>query len=211
MKSSLTKNDISKLVPYHQGIEHFNYDLTVDWAIDLIENGKETDNILMLASFSKPVDSVEIRPYVSAVLADLGLEEKEGDEAIFALIQYYLSRIINGDSIRGNLTLLYNLFLEKDGFNKDDNFGLMPFYLLYHGWSELEDIGANYYFEGADLDNIEDVTKEQAQIWIDKFINGIEIEEALPTTLYKSNGGDSSDLKDVTIKKRRSWWKRLWS
>jgi hypothetical protein len=211
MKSSLTKKDISKLVPYHHGIEHFNSDLTVDWAIDLIESGIETDNVLMLASFSKPVDSVEIRPYVSAVLADLDLEEKEGGEAIFALIEHYLSRIIIGDSIRGYLTLLYDLFLEKDGFNNNDNFGLMPFYLLYHGWSELEDVGVNYYFEGANLDNIEDVTKGQAQIWIDKFIHGVEIEEAHPTTLYKSNGGDSADLKDNTINKQRSWWKRLWS
>ena len=46
----------------------------------------------------------------------------------------------------------------------------MPFYLLYHGWDELEQIGENYYFEGANLNNIEEVIKEQAQIWIDKYI-----------------------------------------
>ena len=171
------KRDISKLVPYHYGIKHFNYDLTVDWAIDLIERGLETDNVLMLASFSKPVNSVEIRPYVSGVLADLDIEEKEGDEAVQALVQYYLTNILNNISIRDNLTLIHNLFIEKDFFQREDQFELIPFYLLYHGWSELEEIGANYYFEGADLDNIETVIKEQAQKWIDKFIYGIERED----------------------------------
>lgn len=204
--------DISSIVQYHNGIESFNYDLTIDWAINLIENGIETDNILMLASFSKPVDSVEIKPYVSSVLADLDLEEKEGDAAVLALIHFYLTEILNDKSIRGCLSTIYGFFIEKDCFNNDDKFGLKPFYLLYHGWCELEDIGANYYFEGADLNNIEEVTKEQAQIWIDKFINSIEIEEeVLPTTLYKSNGGDSADLKVNTNNKRKSWWKRLWS
>ncbi len=202
------KSDISKLVPYHNGIEHFNYDLTVDWAIDLIE----TDNVLILASFSKPVNSVEIRPYVSGVLADLDIEEKEGDEAVQALFQYYLTNILNNISIRDNLTLIYNLFLEKDFFQREDQFGLMPFYLLYHGWNELEEIGANYYFEGADLDNIEIVIKEQAQKWIDKFINGIEKDdEALPTTMYKSTGGESANLKVSTTNKTKPWWKKLWS
>jgi len=166
------KEDISNLVQYHSGLEHFNYDATIDWAINLIEQGIETNNVLMLASFSKPVDSDEVRPYVNAVLADLGIEEKKGDDAIIALIHHYLSEILNDNSIRGYINELYALFIEKDCF-RGDKFGLMPFYLLYHGWSELEDIGANYYFEGADLDNIEEVVKEQAQIWIDEYINEI--------------------------------------
>lgn len=164
----INRENISKLVQYHNGIEHFNYDLTVDWAIDLIQKGVETDNIFMLASFSKPVDSREIKPYVSAVLRDLNLEEGEGDEAIIALINFYLNEILSDNSIREYLTFLYDLFIQKDGMYNNDKFGLMPFYLLYHGWRELEDIGANFYFEGADLNNIEEVIKEQARIWIDK-------------------------------------------
>ncbi len=163
--------DISKLIQAHMALDQFEYDVTVDWAIDLIKQGKETENILMLASFSKPVDAIEIRPYVNAVLSDLDLEEKKGDDAVLCKIRYHLIEIINDNGIRKNLNLLYKLFLDIDCFNNDDKYGLMPFYLIYHGWDELESIGANYYFEGADLDNIEEVIKEQAQIWIDKFIN----------------------------------------
>ena len=53
--------------------------------------------------------------------------------------------------------------------NMDDR--LMPFYLLYHGWDQLEEIGVNYYFEGAELDNIKELIKEQAKIWIHEYVS----------------------------------------
>ena len=64
---------------------------------------------------------------------------------------------------------LYNLYLDKNCFD-DDKFGLTPFYLLFHAWYELDEFGVNYYFEGANLSNIEDKAKEQPQIWIDKYM-----------------------------------------
>lgn len=194
------KQDISDIIQYHNGIENFNYDFCIDWAIDLIDNGIENDNILMLASFSKPVNSIEIKPYLRAVLSDLEIEEKIGDEAIIALIYYYLANILNDYLIRNYLHKVYDLFIERDYMNGQDKFKLMPFYLLYHGWSQLEDIGENFYYHGADLDNIEKVIKEQAQIWVDEFINGIRIEEDIsrPIISESENGNE------------KSWWKRLW-
>ena len=162
------------LIPYHDGIEHFNYDLTVDWALELIKDGVETENLLILASFSKPADASDIRPYVSAALADLDIEEKKGNDAVFALINHYLNDILQDRLLRENLNKLYNLFLDKDSFRHDDMFGLMSFYLLYHGWRQLEDIGENCYFEGADLNNIDTVIKAQAQVWIDQHFGGNE-------------------------------------
>ena len=151
----INRQNISSLIRFHNGIEQFNYDLTIDWAIDLLKSGIETDNIFMLASFSKPVNSDEVKPYLSAVLNDLKIEEKEGDEAIFALINYYTSNIISDNSIRSNLNSLYELFLEKNSSLNNDQYGLMPFYLLYHSWGSLEEIGENFYYKGVDMDNIE--------------------------------------------------------
>ncbi|NHN27730.1 hypothetical protein FIA58_018770 [Flavobacterium jejuense] len=64
----------------------------------------------------------------------------------------------------------------------------MDFYLLYHGWWELENIGANYYYEGANLNNIESVLKLEAKIWIDKYIYGkvnLELQEKLKRKKHK--------------------------
>ncbi len=194
------KQDISDIIQYHNGIEFFNYDLCIDWAIDLIDKSIENDNILMLASFSKPVNSIEIKPYLSAVLADLELEEEIGDEAIIALIHYYLSHILNNHLIRDYLHKVYDLFIEKDYLNGHDKFKLMPFYLLYHGWSQVEDIGENFYYHGADLDNIEEVIKEESQIWVDEFIKGTPIKKDISRpVISESEKGN-----------KKSWWKRLW-
>ena len=157
-----------EFIQCHNGLKNFNYNLAVEWAIDLIRNGVETKNILMLASFSKPIDSYQIKPYVSAVLRDFNLVEKNGDEAVFALIHFYLTEILQHISIRRFLNSLYELYMEKDSFpfSKGHKFRLQPFYLLYHGWNDLDENGSNYHFEDANLDNIEEVIKEQARIWI---------------------------------------------
>lgn len=172
------KENISELIQFHEGVEDFNYNLAVDWAIELIQNGLKTDNVFMLASFSKPVDLVEIKPYISAVLSDLELEEKQGQEAIDEYIHYYLKKTISNDSIRNSLNKLYELYLKEEfGRERNTNHGLEPFYLLYHGWSQLEDTGYNYYFNCNDIDGVKEIFKEQAKIWIDKYIRGLEVEE----------------------------------
>ncbi len=107
----MKENNPTYLIQSHKGKEHFNYDLVVDWALDLIAEGVETENILILASFSKPVDAYEIKPYLTAALSDLDLEEKEEKIAALAIIYFYLNEMINGKRIRDNLSQVYNLSL----------------------------------------------------------------------------------------------------
>lgn len=118
----------------------------------------------MLASFNYPIESVEIRPYVSAVLKELGLEELNKEAALRGKIYYHLIEILNNNTIRKNLDSLYKLSLKND-----HDSGLLNFYLLHHAWDELEEIGANFYFEEADLTNIETVLKNEARKWIEQY------------------------------------------
>lgn len=188
------RKDILRLIQSHKAINHFDYDL----AINLIKQGKETDNVLMLASFSKPVDRLEIRPYVTAVLGDLKLKELEGNEAVIAKAHYHLTEILDDNSTRKNLHFLYQLCLDND-----HELGLMGFYLLYHGWHELEDIGVNYYYDDANLENIEEALKKEAILWIEKYIDRKE-EKAMPITPIMSERIDSG-------RESNSMLKRLWS
>ena len=202
---------ILRLIQSHKELEHFDYSKAVDWAIDLIRQGKETDNVLMLASFSEPIDRFEISPYVSNVLNDFGLEELDHKSAVIAKTHYHLNEILNDREIRKNLQSLYQLCVDNDYES-----GLLNFYLIYHGWDELEEIGANYYFEGADLDNIEEVLKNEARKWIDKYVYGKEDEEisqkptteeegTLPTTSAISKRADSAKSNDNPFNKLWSW------
>lgn len=209
--------EIQRLVQSHKALEPFDYKIAVDWAIELIREGKESDNVLMLASFSEPIEKYEISPYIRALLNELGLEELNCDDALIAQTHFLLIKILRNEAIRENLQSLSQVCI-----NSDYDKRIMNFYLLYHGWWELEDIGANYYYEGADLNNIESILKLEAKIWIDKFIYGrenLELQQelmrvknnTLPTTLYKSNGEVTAKTSDSTNNKNRSWWKRLWS
>jgi len=203
---------IIRLIQSHKELEHFDYSKAVDWAIDLIRQGKETDNVLMLAAFSEPIDRFEISPYVTNVLNDFGLEELDYKSAVIAETHYHLNEILNDRQIRKNLQSLYQLCVDNDYES-----GLMNFYLIYHGWDELEEIGVNYYFEGADLDNIEEVLKNEARKWIDKYVHGKddepieqqqteEKEKTLPTTTAISKRAKSGKRNDNTFKKL---WSRL--
>jgi hypothetical protein len=167
-----TNQEILKLIQSHKALEPFDYKLTVDWAIDLIKQGNETDDILILASFSEPIQKEDISPYVSAVLKELGLKELSSQNALMAQTHFYLLKILTNNSIREHLQSLSQLCL-----NNDYESELMNFYLLHHAWDELEEIGVNYYFDGADLNNIEEKLKDEAIKWIDKNINGKKNEE----------------------------------
>lgn len=159
------KNEIVRLIQGHKALEPFDYKLAVDWAIELIREGKETDNVLMLASFFEPIEKCEISPYVTAVLNEFGLEELECDSVIIAQSHFLLTKILRNEAIRENLTSLSQVCI-----NNDYDERIMGFYLIYHGWRELEDIGENYYYDGANLNNIESILKLEAKIWIDKYI-----------------------------------------
>lgn len=197
----------TEILQWHKGIEHFDYNPAIDWAIELIGKGIETENVLIVASFSKPVDREEIKPYITGALKELNLPEKYGEYSLVANAHYYLEQILNDCEIRKNLSKLYEICL-----NADMDIRLMPFYLLYHGWDELEQIGANYYFEGADLDNIEQVIKLQAKIWIAKYVHGKEVEEKVENEFKKKNIEKSNNQMEEI--KEKSFWqmvKNIWN
>ena len=159
--------DLTMKIRCHRAVGPFDYDITVDWAIDLIKSGKESDNILMLASFTKPVDSQEIKPYVSAVLTDLYLKELTENEDPIEYFQFYMLEIIAERNIKANVDELFDFCLQYD-----HSFGLTKFYLLHFAWEDLVYSYENHYYDGATLDNIEQLAQEEAQKWINEYVKG---------------------------------------
>lgn len=152
---------LTALIQAHKSVNLFNNSLAVGWAIEQLQEGNETPNMLMLASFGPPIDRFEIKPYIGAALGDLGLQEVEGEKAVKAVIRYYATEIVYNQNVRANLRELYELYNYSD-----NDFGLLPFYLLYHGWYELEETGYSTYYD-ATLDTIELKIKEEAYNWLE--------------------------------------------
>ena len=182
----------TELLQWHKGVELFDYNPVIEWSIHMLQKGIETENMLILASFSKPVEREEIKPYVSGVLKDLKLEEKVGEYSIVSNCYYHVQQIIGEHEKRKNLSSLYNIHLENNYPEYTT-----PFFLLYHGWSDLETEGFNYYYDGATLKNIESVVNLESQKFISKYINKDElktneIENELRKT--KNQSGHKSTL-----------------
>lgn len=192
------KQEILRMIQGHKAIEPFNYKMAVDWAIDLIKEGNETENVLMLASFTEPIEKHEISPYITSVLKDLGLKEIECDEALIAQTHFLLSKILKNKEIRGNLEQLCELCVSK---NYDKR--IMPFYLLHYAWNELDEFKVNFYYEGANSENIEEIVRKEATLWIDKYIYDIvnlDIQKEL---------NEIKKLDTFTIKNLVSWSKKI--
>ncbi len=171
----MESSNLTELIQCHLAIELFEYDLAIDWALHLMANGIESENILILSSFSKPADQFEIRPYVTGALADLHLSEFIGIRAKLRKARYHLNEIIENNSVRKQLKQLTDLCVKTEY-----NYGLIKFYLLYHGWNELDETGVNLYYKEATRSNIDQIVKKEANEWLGRFE---ELEKNLPTTL----------------------------
>lgn len=153
-----------KIVAFAE-IQQVDTNESVDWAIEMMELGYESPTLCMLAGFSKPTNYFEVIGYVSDTVKELGLEMKNGDEAILSYASYYVYQIAKGQKVRENLIELYKFCQMRDYEDL-----VYDFYLLYCAWEELdyEDNEHNYYWEGARRVNIEKVVIDVAKKWIEK-------------------------------------------
>jgi len=144
----------------------FDYDVVIDWAVKLLMDGYDYKSLISIAILSKPVHKDEIINHVSDALKDLGLSEFHSSNDFKNLALYYSTKIVENTNVRNNLACLYDIFIESN----DPIYTV--FFSLYHQWNDLEDDymqkehpGLNYYYEGADLENIESLVITEAQKW----------------------------------------------
>ncbi|WP_294733537.1 hypothetical protein [uncultured Flavobacterium sp.] len=158
---------LTELLQYHTVIERFNYSFAVEWAMYLLEQGNTNDDILMLASFSEPIDSFEIQPYLSRALTSMNLNQKQDkDTGLLLLATYYILDILDNNNIISNLQKIESLYFDTKFSNK-----LTPFLSLYYAWGDLDNNMDNYSYPEATLDNIESIVKREAKLFIDTVYN----------------------------------------
>ena len=160
---------VRRLIPYHLAIKDFDYNAVVDWATQMVEEENDSEAVLMLATFSKPVSAYEIKPYIRAYLQEQGLKEENGEAAVWALIRYYMEEIRAGKEIRKLVHALFDLYFEHERFGQKQDFGLADFYFLHYAWVELQFEPVSNYYEHATLGNIKSICKDKAQEWLEKY------------------------------------------
>ena len=138
----------------------------VYWAIEMLELGYETPNLLMLAGCEKSTSYFEIKPYLESAIKEIGLKLKNGDDGVISYSYYFIKEISYGIKVRSNLAELYTFCQQRDyeGIVYD-------FYLLYWAWDQIDydDRNHNHYWEGTNKENIERTVVKVAVNWLNEY------------------------------------------
>jgi len=155
-------SDLTYKVVAYSVDSSFNSDECVDWAIEMLGLGHETENLLILGGLSKPTNYFEATDYLRRALKELALKEKTGDEGIISYSKYYIHKIAKAENVKKNLNDI-RLYCQTKEYEKS----IFDFYLLYWAWDDL-DYGNEYqsYWPDADKSNIEQVVIEVAKKWV---------------------------------------------
>lgn len=154
-------------------IKSFNSDEYIDWACEMIGEGYETPNLLILSGFDKPTNFFEISEIFKKTIEELGLYIPRADSSILSYSYYLIYLLSMGKSIRENLSKIYQL-----SFNLIEDSPIYDFKLLYWAWGDLDynEDGTQHYWEGATISNINDIIIEAAQKWLNENASSYRIE-----------------------------------
>jgi sulfur relay (sulfurtransferase) DsrC/TusE family protein len=146
----------------------FNEDVDeswIKWAVEMMQVGFESEHLCILAGVTKPYNQFELQPLANQVFKDLQLEHSD-KETVFQNYIYYLisTSVVDPKTYVATLPELTDFCIEG---NMDSE--LFYFYLLYFANDELNDMGVQFYWEGADMQNIDTIIKQQFQKWLRQY------------------------------------------
>lgn len=146
----------------------FNSDIDeswVDWALQMMQAGFEADSLYQLAGISKPYNQFELQDLTSKVLKDLNLNFSDKKRTIRNYVYYIVSNTTDEpEKYLETLRELKDLCID---LNMEDEY--MNFYLLYFAKDDLMETEDQWYWDGADRTNIDNIIKEQFGVWKDNF------------------------------------------
>jgi hypothetical protein len=139
----------------------------VHWAVDLLSQGYESPNLIILAGFTAPLDHFEVQDYTKRAIRELGLDIPKVAAGIIAYARDLVKDIIDNPSVMGQrLRVLSDLHIQEN-YLKD----LYEFYLLSNAYDDLQMFGEQLYWEDASRDNIRQIVISVCQTWLETHIS----------------------------------------
>lgn len=137
----------------------------VDWALEMMEAGYESDNLYMLAGMTKPFNQFELHELTRKVLEELGFSYANKDTVLKNYVYYLISNSIDhSETYYKTLRELKNICQDLD---LDSAY--MDFYLLYYAKDGLTVEEVQWYWDGANRQNIDQIIKDYFRKWMDEF------------------------------------------
>jgi hypothetical protein len=134
------------------------------WAVQMLESGKDSESLCILASLTPPFNYWEVQRYLEAAIQEIGLERLSETPALSAFVADALRCMLSGDTtVAETLSKLRDLCVAYDHPNS-----LYPFYMLHFA---LEDLSTgrqtySYYWPDADDKNIHQIIETAAMQYV---------------------------------------------
>ena len=149
----------------HKSMNHFIDEGWIDWAIEMMEAGFESENLYMLAGITRPYNQFELQDLTTKVLKDLGLDYSDRELTIKNYVYYLIKTSLNDPTTFLNTLRILNDICRDLDYDKK----YMDFYLLYYAKDELKDFDEQFYWNGANRNNIDFIIVEKFHEWIKKY------------------------------------------
>jgi len=136
----------------------------VDWAIDMLVAGYNTEYLTILAGEKEPFNPFQMEKLLNNVLSELQLDYSDMDQTIKNYAYYLIGRSLNNelDSFEA-LGILKDICLELEY----EEF-LMEFCMLYYAKDDLIYSENQHYWDGATRENIDQTILEYFFKWYAK-------------------------------------------
>ena len=139
-------------------------DAWMEWAIEMIENGYETEHLLVLAGISKPYNQFYLDELTAKVFQELALDWSSQQEVLSNYSAYLAGEALDGKrSYREVLRTLKDICIE---LNYEET--LMDFYLLFFALDDLVSLEKQVYWPNATRENINEIIADYFRSWRDE-------------------------------------------
>jgi hypothetical protein len=128
----------------------------VDWALDMMTAGFDTEHLRILAGEREPFNQFQMQDLTNKVLNELNLDYADKNKILNNYVCYFIDKALSDETQTLKvLNSLKDLCIELD-YKRF----LYDFYLLYFAKQDLIDSENQWYWDGADRSNIDNIIKE---------------------------------------------------
>ena len=132
-----------------------------DWATELIKAGFETEHIVELAGIGKPYNQFELKVLTDRVFEELNLDFNNKDKILKNYVSFLCEQVLNSKrDLLKSLRAIRNICIELD-YDKS----IYDFYSLYNAKEDLNYSEVQWYWNGADRENIDEICINYIRNW----------------------------------------------
>ena len=135
-----------------------------EWAIEMMMVGYDTEHLVELAGIEKPFNQFELKDLTDKVFEELNLDYSNQEIVIKNFVLYLGEQVLSEKKdLLNTLEVLKDICIELDYEET-----IYDFYSLYFAKDDLETSEVQWYWNGADKSNIDQICFDYFKDWINK-------------------------------------------